>query len=130
MDAQIAIAKIKVKIGQITELRSQPRFCPQFKKWHRETIVLLQRIFGPDTYPVSDFRAVQFLYRGGHAAGDQKPFERRYRSAIDEAEATKCRRSASEQPVHTALLIASFPQPTSFGTALIAEALQRRFPAH
>jgi DpnII restriction endonuclease len=87
MDAPTAIAKIKVRITQIAELRSQPRFCPQFTKWHRDTIVLLEKIFGQSANQVGDFRAVQFEYRGAFVAGDHAPFERRYRSALGEAEA-------------------------------------------
>src|SRR2546425_10322537 len=87
MKSEEAIEKIKKKISAIDELRSKPRLCLEFKKWHRETGVLLQRIFGPEAYQVNDFGTISFVYKGAHMAGDQEPFERRYRAALNEASA-------------------------------------------
>ena len=47
--------------------------------------VLLQRIFGPEAYPVNDFKAVSFVFKGAYMIGDQEPFERTYRAALSEA---------------------------------------------
>jgi REase_DpnII-MboI len=87
LDQATAIAKIKDRISQIAALRNQPRHCPQFMKWRRNTEVLLQKIFGPSASQASDFLAVRFTYGGYRKMGDQAPFERRYRAALEEAEA-------------------------------------------
>lgn len=87
MNAEEAIEKIKRKVIAIDELCSKPRFCPEYMKWHRETVVLLQRIFGANAYQVADFSNIQFVYHGIHRRGDSAPFERRYRTALDEAAA-------------------------------------------
>jgi hypothetical protein len=87
LDEPTAIGKIKAKITEIAKLRSLPRHCPEYMKWYREAIVLLERIFGSGAHQVGDFQAIQFTYRGGLRAGDQTPFERRYRSALEEADA-------------------------------------------
>jgi hypothetical protein len=87
MDGATAIAKIKAKIGEIAGLDRLPIFCAQFKKWHREVKVLLQRIFGADASQVSDFMAIDSIYRGVRNVGDLGPVERRYRSALQEMEA-------------------------------------------
>ena len=87
MNAEEAIDKIKKKIIAIDELNSKPRFCPEYKKWHRETVVLLQRIFGENAYQVADFSKIHFVYNGIHVLGDEVPFERRYRAALKEAAA-------------------------------------------
>ena len=42
----------------------------------------------------------------------------------------KLKTSVNEHPFHPALLMTSFPQVTSFGTGLMAVALERRLPAH
>jgi hypothetical protein len=84
LDNATAIAKIKAKIGQITELKMLPRSCPQFMKWYRETNVLLERIFGAGSNRINDFLAIEFTYRDAYAAGDMGPFERRYRSALED----------------------------------------------
>jgi hypothetical protein len=87
MQSEEAIEKIKTKIAEINKLRSKPRLCPEFKKWYRETVVLLQRIFGPEAYQINDFKAISFVYKGAHVIGDQEPFERTYRTALNEASA-------------------------------------------
>jgi len=87
MDAETAIEKLKLKIQEIGQFSSKERFCPEFKKWYRETSVLLKRIFGDDAYQVSDFTQIAFVYRGAYIVGDSVPFENRYRSALDEAHA-------------------------------------------
>jgi hypothetical protein len=87
MRSEEAIEKIKSKIVEINELQSRPRLCPEFKKWHRETIVLLQRIFAPEAYPVNDFKAISFVFKGAHMMGDKRPFERTYRAGLQEAKA-------------------------------------------
>lgn len=87
IDAETSIAKIKAKIAEIAELTRLPRHCPQFLKWHRETRVLLERVFGLNAGPLSDFLGIGFYYHGGHRSGDQTPFERRYRDALEEARA-------------------------------------------
>lgn len=87
LDQPTSIAKIKAKIDEIAKLRSLPRDCPEFMKWYRETIVLLEKIFGSDANQVGHFQAIQFTYRGGFRSGDHTPFERRYRSALEEAAA-------------------------------------------
>jgi hypothetical protein len=50
MQSEEAIEKIKGKIAEINKLQSKPRLCPEFKKWQRDTTILLQRIFGPEAY--------------------------------------------------------------------------------
>src|SRR3989339_524426 len=87
MNVDQAIEKIKSKVQEIQSLQSRPRFCPEFKKWHRETAVLLQRIFGENAYQVRDFTEISFVFRGGHMMGDESPFERRYRAALEESKA-------------------------------------------
>lgn len=87
MKQDILLEKLNEKIDRISSLRSTPRFSPQFKKWHRETEVLLVRGFGKDAYQLNDFKSIDFLYRGGHRMGDSAPFDRRFYGALEEASA-------------------------------------------
>lgn len=87
MEQDAILEKLSEKIDRIGTLRSQPRFSPQFKKWHRETEVLLQRVFGSDAYQVKDFTSINFVYRGIHVLGDQRPFDERFYAALEEANA-------------------------------------------
>jgi len=85
LDESTSIAKIKAKIAEVAKLRTLPRHCPEYMKWYRETTVLLEKIFGSDANQVGHFHAIQFTYHGGSRSGDHTPFERRYRSALEEA---------------------------------------------
>jgi hypothetical protein len=87
VNSEEAIDKIKKKIIAIDDLRSKPRFCPEYKKWHRETVVLLQRIFGPNAYQLADFTSIRFVFKGIHQLGDSAPFETKYRAALNDAAA-------------------------------------------
>jgi hypothetical protein len=87
LDEPTSIAKIKAKIAEIAKLRSLPRQCPQFMKWYRETIVLLEKIFGLGAQQVGHFQAIEFTYRGGFTSGDENSLEIRYRNALEEADA-------------------------------------------
>lgn len=106
MNAEETIEKIKKKIARIEELCQKPRFCPEFKKWHRETTVLLQRIFGVDSYQLNDFTKIPFVYKGVHMLGDDGPFERRYRTALKEA---------------AAILTSIYEEVEEFGIDLVGE---------
>jgi hypothetical protein len=87
MEQEAILEKLSEKIDRVASLRSQPRFSPQFKKWHRETEVLLHRVFGSEAYQVTDFTSINFVYRGIHSIGDQRPFDHRFYAALDEAHA-------------------------------------------
>jgi len=87
MEQDILLEKLDEKIERISSLRSAPRFSPLYKKWHRETEVLLLRGFGKDAYQLNDFKAINFLYRGAHRMGDSAPFDRRFYKALEEAKA-------------------------------------------
>ncbi|MBT4162853.1 MAG: hypothetical protein HOC70_13765 [Gammaproteobacteria bacterium] len=87
MNQDVVLEKLQEKVDRVAKLRSIPRMAPEFKKWHRETEVLLQRVFGEDAYQLRDFSEISFVYRGAHMMGDEAPFERRYRAALEEASA-------------------------------------------
>ena len=87
MEQDVILEKLDEKISRIQRIKSQPRFSPEFKKWYRETAILLRRAFGKDAYQVTDFRTVNFVYRGAYTLGDGRPFDHRFYSACDEASA-------------------------------------------
>ena len=48
-----AIAKLQQQINEIEELKNKPNFSPEYKKWHRDTEVAIENIFGQGTRHVS-----------------------------------------------------------------------------
>jgi hypothetical protein len=55
-----AIAKLQQQINEIDGLKNRPNFSPEYKKWHRDTEVSIENIFGQGTRHVKDFSKVQF----------------------------------------------------------------------
>ena len=55
-----AIEKLHQQISVISELKKKVRFCPEFKKWHRDTQVLIEKIFGEGNRHTKDFDKIRF----------------------------------------------------------------------
>ncbi len=55
-----AIAELQQQIGEIQTLKSKPNFSPEFKKWHRDTEVAIENIFGQGARHVKDFNDVSY----------------------------------------------------------------------
>jgi hypothetical protein len=87
MNKEEALAKLDEKINRIIQIKDMQRFSPEYKKWHRETRVLLGKIFGADSYQVSDFKGVNYLFKGMRVMGDQEPLNKKFRSGLDDASA-------------------------------------------
>src|SRR6267143_4122164 len=85
---RLRLLRSKPKITEIKGLDRLPIFCAQYLKWHRDVKVILQRIFGADASQVSDFMAIDAVFRGMRSAGDLGPVERRYRNALQEMDST------------------------------------------
>ena len=85
MDQATVLEKLDEKIGRVAAVRSLARFSPEFKRWQRETGVLLQRAFGSEAYQLADFRSINFVYRGAHVMGDPLPFDRKFFAALEES---------------------------------------------
>jgi REase_DpnII-MboI len=66
-------------------LKSLPLFSAEFKKWYRESTVLLERAFGKKSYPVKDFLAVNFQFYGMRSMSDSRPIDAAYYSGLDDA---------------------------------------------
>ena len=66
-------------------LRSLRRFSSEFKKWHRESTVLLERAFGKKSYQVADFQAVNFQFYGARSMGDSRPIDNAFFSGLEDA---------------------------------------------
>jgi hypothetical protein len=83
--SDIVVEKIREKIDRVASWSRQARFSPDFKAWHRDTSVLLERAFGKESDQLNSFNGVKFSYNGIYMLGDQAPHDRRFRSATGEA---------------------------------------------
>lgn len=66
-------------------MRHGLRFSPEFKKWHRDTGVAIERIFGKGGRHLEDFNTVTYHLGAFSSATPEHKFDERYRDGIDSA---------------------------------------------
>lgn len=86
MEKGRAIALLRAQIDLLGEIRRLPRRSPQFKKWHRDTEVVIERIFGQGTRHTQDFNGVSYTLSVFSSGTPDIEFERRFHTGLDEAE--------------------------------------------
>lgn len=59
---ELAIEKLTKQASLIDILKEKERFSPEFKKWHRDTQVVIEKIFGGDTRHIKDFNAIHYTF--------------------------------------------------------------------
>src|SRR5208283_2741255 len=81
-----AIAILKRRIEEINSVRTKPRFSPEMKKWHRDTQIAIENIFGSTTRHLNDFNAIS--YRPGILSSStmDSTLQERYLKGLDDAE--------------------------------------------
>ena len=55
-----AIERLKKSLDEIAELKSLPRYAPEFKKWHRNTEVVIANTFGKEGRHVEEFTNISY----------------------------------------------------------------------
>jgi len=70
MDKATAIERFQRQIAEIDTIPKQKRFSPEFKKWRRDTEILIEKVFGEDSRHISDAPAkdIVTLYDGFHVS--------------------------------------------------------------
>ncbi len=81
-----AIEKLNQQIAAIPELKKKVRFSPEFKKWERDTQVLIQKIFGEETRHTKDFGNIHFSLRVASTSTPDSARQRAYQAGLDNAE--------------------------------------------
>lgn len=80
-----AIAKLQRQIDQIVPIRSKPRFSAEFKKWHRDTVVAIQNIFGDGTRHLKDFNDISYSLTAFTGSTPDHTFQARFLKGLDDA---------------------------------------------
>lgn len=60
MKKEQALERLYRQISQIDEIKTKPRFSAEFKKWHRDTEVIIEKIFGEGTRHLEDFNGIHY----------------------------------------------------------------------
>jgi len=55
-----ALRRLQGQVDLIDSMKQQKRFSPEFRKWHRDTEIVVERIFGKDTRHGKDFTRVHY----------------------------------------------------------------------
>ena len=80
-----AIAKLQRQLDSIDELRRTPRRDPAFEKWHRDTEVAIERIFGDGTRHLKDFTGIHYHLMASSTGTPDSAFERACQAGLEQA---------------------------------------------
>jgi hypothetical protein len=82
-DKAIEILNRQIERGD--ELRTKRRGSPEFKKWHRDTEVAIERIFGVGSRHTNDFTSIRYTLGAFSTATPDSRFQEAYVSGINNA---------------------------------------------
>ncbi|WP_199878964.1 hypothetical protein [Salinivibrio kushneri] len=77
-----AIERLQILKGKAEKLADMPRGSQDFKKWHRDTEVAIERIFGEGTRHYKDFTNIQYSLRMFLSGTPDSAFENAYRTGV------------------------------------------------
>jgi hypothetical protein len=80
---QSAIEKIRQQQDQIDKLKTRSVSSPKFKKWKRDTEVIIENIFGDSGRHLADFSNISYVSMSFSASAERK----RYLQGLEEARA-------------------------------------------
>ena len=61
------------------------RFSPEFKKWHRDTEIAIQKIFGDDTRHIKDFQSVHYAVQAFSEGIPDAVYQKHYNEGLENA---------------------------------------------
>jgi len=85
MDKQKVIEKLQQQIDLIGRVKQRKRFSPEYKKWHRDTQIAIERIFGKDGRHLQDFTKIRFNLASYSSSTPESRFDERFREGLDNA---------------------------------------------
>jgi len=80
-----AIEKLQRQSVLISDLKTKPSRSPEFKKWHRDTEVAIEKSFGSDTRHLKDFNNISYSPWALSTSTSDYEFENKYHRGLDEA---------------------------------------------
>ena len=80
-----AKALLEDKLSQIDKLKNLKRFSPEYEKWHRDTSVAIERIFGKDTRHIKDFTGIIYYLTAFSTNTPDYKFDHAFHSGLDSA---------------------------------------------
>jgi hypothetical protein len=76
---------LKRQIDRVSDIKKGPRFSSEFKKWHRDTEVAVEKVFGAGARHVRDFQKVQYNLSAYSPYTPDSEFVKAFREGLDDA---------------------------------------------
>jgi hypothetical protein len=80
-----AIEKLQRQIELVEPVRHNARFSAEFKKWHRDTEVAIENIFGAETRHLKDFKEISYSFSAFSSSTPDHKFQERFLKGLDDA---------------------------------------------
>ncbi len=87
MEKTKALERLKTKRDMIDHLKSIRRGSSELQKWHRDTQVAIERIFGTDSRHVEDFNNIRYSLRSITSRTPEQKLQNYYIRGLDGAHA-------------------------------------------
>jgi hypothetical protein len=77
-----ALAKLREQLAFVPSLRQRGRFSPEFQRWHRDTQVAIERIFGKDAHHLKEFQSIEYSLSIVTTGTPDSAFESAFRDGL------------------------------------------------
>jgi hypothetical protein len=81
-----AIEKLQRQLEKVDPLLGTRRGSPEFKRWHRDTEVAIENVFGHDTRHIKDFTSVRYSLGPFSSSTPDSAFDEAYRQGLRNAQ--------------------------------------------
>jgi hypothetical protein len=85
MDQQLAIERLSKQISFIDHLKTMKSFSPEFKRWKRDTEIVIAKIFGEGTRHSSDYDDIHYSLMAFSSDTSDYEFELAYKEGLEDA---------------------------------------------
>ncbi|MGF6355836.1 hypothetical protein ABIE27_003751 [Paenibacillus sp. 4624] len=118
MNQEEAIKRIEQQISNIEVLRRVPRGAssPEFSKWHRDTQIIITKIFGEKTRHINDFDGISYHVNFFSSNTPDSYFDKFYQEGLDEV--TSILQSFAQEINDFGISAATINKLTSFDSVL------------
>jgi hypothetical protein len=77
-----AVEKLQRQLAQVDPLLQLQRGSPEFKRWHRNTEIALENVFGNDTRHIKDFTSLRYSLGAFSSATPDSAFQEAYQRGL------------------------------------------------
>lgn len=87
LSKNIALEKLERAVLQVSEIKNKGRKSPDFKKWKRDTEIVISYVFGETSRHLSDFNKISYSLGGFSSSTPDSKFEEAFQRGLENAKA-------------------------------------------